>query len=168
MRTNKNKPKELAALESLLKLRESGKCLMFRSRVVRAELETTNGTEQGSKLQGDYEALDQIPQDERPLGSFNITDHMGGCIINPIVSDYLDEPLYRELLQRGLSDKDAHHITQAVSNNCDVFLTRDVKTIINRFVTTDPHFLDRRLALEGLCRGLRIVKPSELSTELAP
>ena len=41
MRTNKNKPKELAALESLLKLRESGKCLMFRSRVVRAELETT-------------------------------------------------------------------------------------------------------------------------------
>jgi hypothetical protein len=43
----------------------------------------------------------------------------------------------------------------AVHNRCD------------RFVTTDPHFLDRRATLEGSCRGLRIVRPSELSNELA-
>lgn len=155
---NKTKSaRELAALEELLKLRESGKCLMFRSRVVWTELERTNATEQRIKLQADYEALDQIPQDELPLGSFNITDHMGGCISNPIVSDYLDEALYRELLQRGLSDKDAHHITHAVSNKCDVFLTCDEKTIIK------PH----RKWLEDKFPRVKIRLPSELLAELS-
>ena len=45
-------------------------------------------------------------------------------------------------MDRGLAWKDAEHITQAVCNNCDVFLTRDVKTIIR------PHrtWLEKRLA----------------------
>jgi hypothetical protein len=42
----------------------------------------------------------------------------------------------------------------AVHNRCD------------RFVTTDPHFLDRRPELEKSCHGLRIVKPTELVSEL--
>jgi hypothetical protein len=71
---------ELVALERLLELRKSEKCRMFRSRVVRAEWEKTRDTEQRSKLQGDYEVLDQIPQDERPLGSFNITLEQTGVV----------------------------------------------------------------------------------------
>ncbi len=48
--------------------------------------------------------------------------------------------------------------------------TRDIADAFNgcdRLVTTDPHFLHRRSALEASCRGLRIVKPSELAAELA-
>jgi hypothetical protein len=94
---------------------------MFRSRVGRAELESTGGSEQLRKLQIDYEALDQIPQDERPTESFNIPDGMGGCVSGVVASDYLNEPLFTELQERGLSEKDAHHISHTVCNNCDVF-----------------------------------------------
>jgi hypothetical protein len=118
MRTTKKTCQELAALEMLLKRRESGKCLMFGSRV--EELERTRPTEQRT-------------------ASFNISDGMGGC--NVVTSDYLNEPLYEELLRRGLSKKDAHHITHAVCNNCDVFLTRDEKTIIKHRQWLEEKFL---------------------------
>jgi hypothetical protein len=142
------------ALRSLLKWRKFGKYLMFRSRVVRYEYEKNGQTEHRSKLQADYEALDQIPQDERPTVSFNITDRMG-CVSNVVTSDYLNEDLYKELQRRGLDEKDAHHITHAVCNNCDVFLTRDEGTIIR------PH----RQWLEEKFPRLKIRLPSELVAE---
>ena len=97
--------RELVALEKLLELRKSEKCLMYRSRVVRAKLKETPCPEQWRKLQADYEALDQIPQDERPTASYNMPDGMGGGVSGVVTSDYLDEPLYTELQQQGLSEK---------------------------------------------------------------
>ena len=44
----------------------------------------------------------------------------------------------------------------AVHNGCD------------RFVTTDPDFLDRRLELEALGKGILTRRPSELAAELFP
>jgi hypothetical protein len=72
------------------------------------------------------------------------------------MSDVQDDALCQELEQRGLGRTDAQHITQAVCNACDVFLTRDRKTIIN------PH----RAWLESRFPGLKIRLPSELVAEL--
>ena len=131
---------------------------MFRSRVVRSELEMTPSASRRSKLQADYEALDQIPVDERVLFIHKVTDQFGGYINNALTSDILDERRYRELPERGLSDKDAHHISHAVYNDCDVFLTRDERTIIRPY----------REWLEEKFPRLRVQLPSELVSDNLP
>jgi hypothetical protein len=147
---------ELAALEKLLEFRKAGLCLMYRSRVVRSELEMTPSPERRSKLQADYEALDQIPVDERVLFINKVSDHLGGHINNALTSDVLDERHYEELKASGLTDEDAHHLSHAACNDCDVFLTRDEATIIQ------PH----REWLEQKFPGFRVRLPSELVAEM--
>ena len=154
---DKKSLQEREALEELLRLRESRKIFMFRSRVVRAELEATKNPIKKDKLQADYEALDQIPKDENPIGSFNMTDRRGTCISNPIVSDILDENLYKEIIRDCLGEKnnkDAHHITHAYSNDCNVFLIRYEGIIKHR------EWLEERL------HALKIQRPSELRSKL--
>jgi hypothetical protein len=72
----------------------------------------------------------------------------------PIVSEIVDEALFKGLTTAGLKDADARHLMYAARNDCD------------RFVTTDPHFTSRRPELEALCQGLKIVTPSDLDAEL--
>jgi hypothetical protein len=74
-----------------------------------------------------------------------------------MISDSQNEPLRDELIQHGLEPTDAEHITQAVSNDCDVFLTRDERTIIIR----------HREWLEKRFPNLRVRLPSELLKEIA-
>jgi hypothetical protein len=74
-----------------------------------------------------------------------------------LIADCQDETLRRELLEHGLEPNDAEHLTQAVCNDCGVFLTRDEATIIN------PH----RQWLEQRFPNLKIRLPSELLNELA-
>jgi predicted nucleic acid-binding protein len=153
---HKKSRQELEALRSLWTLRESGKIFLFRSRVVRAELE--GASKNRDRLQADYESLDPIPKDENVVGFQHLTDHLGGTVSSyPLVSDILDEPIYKELTeQRRLRARDAHHITHAIGNNCDVFLTRDERTIMK------PH----REWLEHRFPGLRIRRPTELIEEI--
>ena len=80
----------------------------------------------------------------------------GAVSSNPIVSDILDENIYNELIRRGLDPGDAHHITHAVRNDCDVFLTRDEETIIN----THGAWLEEKF------KGLKIRRPSELLADI--
>jgi hypothetical protein len=56
----------------------------------------------------------------------------------------VDEQLFASLKTAGLKDADARHFMYAVHNGCD------------RFVTTDPDFLDRRTQLQALGRGILI------------
>jgi hypothetical protein len=81
-------------------------------------------------LVGEHEEREPLPQDERMVGFNALSDPSGGFIGFPIFSDVQDEKLRDELMEHGLDRRDAEHITQAVCNNCDVFLTRDVKSII--------------------------------------
>jgi predicted nucleic acid-binding protein len=83
---------------------------------------------------------------------------LGGFIANVGVSDVVDEPLFEQLKNAGLAsgkpsrrDSDALHLMYAVHHHCDWFVTLD-----SDFTTE----------LEPLCRGLRIVRPSELVAEL--
>jgi predicted nucleic acid-binding protein len=131
---NADKQRELAAMDTLDDMKKSGQISMeiFKSRVSRKEVERTKNPKQRANLQNDLERLQQIPQDEKLLG-FNIQSDRLTFISFPLMSDILDEKLYGELIQRGLSPDDAHHISHAICNECDVFLTHDMKTIVNPY-----------------------------------
>ena len=62
--------------------------------------------------------------------------------------------LFPDFRRIGLKEADARHLVNAVTTDCD------------RFVTTDPHFLSRRAALETHCGRLKIVAPTDLAAEL--
>ena len=131
---------ELAALEQLRMLYQEGKCTLLRSHIARGELERTKNDGLREQLKADYELLEGILQDEKVLGFHADYDHFGGAISYPLVSDIQDskifEEIYEEIKRRvsGARDfqvrRDAEHLTQAICNGCDVFLTRDYKTII--------------------------------------
>jgi len=71
-----------------------------------------------------------------------------------MISDVQDEAIRSELIAHGLEQRDAENITQAVCNDCDVFLTRDERTIIN----------PQRAWLEQRFPKLKVWLPSELLT----
>jgi hypothetical protein len=151
-----NEPIELAALKRLLAAHRAGSIVMRRSLVNLREVMDTEELTKQQALVADYEQLEPISKDEKVHGFHNQADQYGGFISNPLVSDVQDEAICRELEQRGLERRDAQHITQAACNDCDVFLTRDRKTIIG------PH----RSWLENRFLRLKIRLPSELATEL--
>jgi hypothetical protein len=73
-----------------------------------------------------------------------------------MVTETVDEGLFSDLTKASLSDSDARHLMYAVHNKCD------------RFVTLDTYdLLPKRSDVAPLCRGTKIVKPSELVAELA-
>jgi hypothetical protein len=148
-----NSRQELTAMDELLAMKASGQIPIeiFKSRVSRKEVERTNKPEQRAKLQSDLDALQQIPQDERILG-FNIQSDRFTFISFPLLSDILDETIYQELIQRGLEPDDAHHISHAICNDCDVFLTHDMDSIVK------PH----RQWIEQRYPKLKVSLPSEL------
>jgi hypothetical protein len=144
--------KELAALEQL-----ADRYSLFGSRLTLREATATAKKAQQDSLILDYKALEPIPKDEKLLGFNSQSDQYGGFISYPLIADCQDETLRRELLEHGLESNDAEHLTQAVCNDCGVFLTRDEATIIN------PH----RQWLEQRFPNLKIRLPSELLNELA-
>ena len=148
--------REMEGLEELLQRRRTGTLTIYRSRVVLRELERTADEDQRARLRADYESLEQIPQDERVLGFNNVIDLHGCSSCYPLVSDVQDEAICSELQAHGIDLGDAQHITQAVCNNCDVFLTRDEGTIISQ-----------RAWIEERFPGLKVRRPSELLDELA-
>ncbi len=125
----KKAPTESAALERLLADHYARKIVMYRSRVNLREVMATPCATQQQKLIADYEGLQAIPFDEKIVGFNAQTDQLGGFVGYSLISDVQDEAICRELEQRGLQRRDAQHITQAVCNGCDIFLTRDFRTI---------------------------------------
>jgi len=60
----------------------------------------------------------------------------------------VDEALFLDLKALGLKEADARHFMYAASNQCD------------RFLTLDPDFIDRRVALQQRCPSLQVVRLS--------
>lgn len=147
---------ELNALTVLLNKHTAGEITLFRSRVNLRELQATENAAQSRSLLSDYEALQPVPFDERHYGnSDEVVDPWGSVISSPLVSDVQDEKMLAQLQGLGLKPKDAEHITQALCNSCEVFLTRDEDSIIkirNRIETRFP--------------DIKILKPSELENQL--
>jgi hypothetical protein len=96
-----------------------------------------------------------VQADHRLLG-FNHQD-LGryGFIASPIISDIVDDELFTNLKAAGLKDDDdAKHIMYAAKNDCHYFVTLDTKDL-----------LGYRDAIEAVCPGIRIVRPSEFIAE---
>jgi hypothetical protein len=139
---------ELAAVTELERLGLT----MFGSHIGRSEAMNTKDENKRRQLVNQHDRLERTPKDEKLLG-FNVTtDHLGGFVCSPMISDVQDEQVRAELMQRGLEQRDAEHIAQAVANDFDIFLTCDKNTIIN------PH----RKWLEQRFPKLKIRLPSKL------
>ena len=142
---------ELAALNQLTE-----KYPLFGSHLARYEAEKTKDDTRREHLIADVDELKNVPNDQKLLG-FNVQISQYTCINSPIISDVQDEGIRAELMERGFKQRDAEHITQAVCNNCDVFLTRDESSIITPY----------REWLEQRFPSLKIRLPSELLAELS-
>jgi hypothetical protein len=145
IRGEENEP-ELEALKQL-----QARFDFYGSRFVREEASATAEPQMRDALIVQCNTLKPVPKDEKILGFHSQFDRFGGCCW-PMIADTHDDALCEELKNRGLKPKDAQHITQAVCNECGVFLTRDVKTIIRPY----GEWLEMRL------HPLKFWKPSEL------
>jgi hypothetical protein len=165
IRDSKSQP-ELTALQQLRLLRKQGKCVLLRSHIVRGELERTKNATLRERLKADFDALEGILNDEKLIGFNTVYDQYGGFTTNPLIEDIQDATIFNEIYQEikqrvsRATDfqmrRDAEHLTQAICNECDVFLTRDHKTIIGPM----------RDWLEVRYPRLRIRLPSELLAEM--
>jgi predicted nucleic acid-binding protein len=73
-----------------------------------------------------------------------------------MVTEIVDERLFSDLKKAGISDGDARHLMYAIHNKCDRFVTLDTSDL-----------LPKRSDVAPLCRGTKIVTPSELAAELS-
>ena len=101
-----------------------------------------------------------IVKEDWVRGSYATLEEENGSFASWYTGTHVvDEDLYRSLLNFGLKEEDACHLMYAVHNLCETFLTLD-----KHFLGTSSNSM--RGELEKLCRGLRILKPSELLAEL--
>jgi hypothetical protein len=146
-------PKSKRELAAVKELQKYG--MMFGSHIVHYEAANTPDESKRKQLTAEQAALRPVPKDEKLLG-FNATSEICGqyrsFVSRPVIADVQDESIRNELIKRGLEQRDAEHITQAVCNKCNVFLTRDEKSIIK------PH----RAWLEQRFPNFKVWLPSEL------
>jgi hypothetical protein len=148
-------PSEMAAVRSLLKARKKGKVEIVTSRESWREQDRTKDPTvraQFANARGDTPVVDN---DHKLLGFHNQMDRLGTVAVTPLITEIVDEGLFKGLTAAGLKEADARHLMYAARNDCD------------RFVTTDPDFTSRLSQLEALCPSLKIVTPSELATQLS-
>ena len=146
--------KEMSALNQLWHVKG---LKWFSSHLVNYEVGKTTDESKRNRLVAEYKEREIISKDERIVG-VNIqylSSPYGGFVSFYLLSDVQDEPLRAELIQQRFDQRDAEHIAQAVSNKCDVFLTRDKRTILNR-----------RSWLENRFPAMKVLLPSELLAEL--
>jgi len=145
---------EMEAVREIERAHSTGTIKRVTSRESWREQERTEDPVKRAKLEAARGEVSVVATDHVVLGFSNLSTPQGTTAVNPMVTDIVDEALFNDLKSIGLHDSDARHLMYAVANACD------------RFVTLDPHFLDRRAALEARCPSLRIVRPSELAAEL--
>jgi hypothetical protein len=150
---------EMTAVRKIMAASKSSRleiaCDLVTSRETWREQERTENQALRSQFEQDRPKIPVVAADHQLIGFHNSQDHLGGFCVCPIITDIVDESLFRDLKQADLKEADARHLMYAVCNGCD------------RFVTLDDDFLDRLASLHSLCRGLKICRPTELEAELA-
>jgi hypothetical protein len=147
---------ELAAVRILKDADAAGRVKLEGSNVNRREVDATANVGQRASLTREQQALSPILKDELFLGANTQYDQLGGFIANVFVSDTQDDNMRDRIIAMGVRQKrDAEHLTQAICNGCDYFLTRDKRTII-------PY----RDAIEAQYPPIKIRLPMELVEEL--
>ncbi len=123
------------------------------------EQDKTNKQSVLDQLKKNRDKIPVVLNDHKVLGFSSQDYQYRGFITSPLVTDIIDEKIFndaKKLLKRKKKnvENDARHIMYALCNNCE------------RFVTTDPDFIDNRNEIEKRFPEIRIVKPSELLKEL--
>jgi hypothetical protein len=98
-----------------------------------------------------------VPLDHRLEGFSFVPDPYEGFTNSPMLSDIVDQGLFdqlRVILPNKRSEPDARHLMYAVVNGCVYFVTLDTRDI-----------LPNKAQLDSLCRGMTIVRPTELVAE---
>ena len=139
---------EMKALRRIEGAHVAGHLKMVTSRQSWREQERTRDPVKRATLESARGEVSVVATDHTVLG------FSSGSTTTSFVTDIVDAQLFDDLKSIGLDDEDAKHLMYAVTNGCDVF------------VTLDPHFLDRRVALEVRCPSLRILKLSKFAAEL--
>jgi hypothetical protein len=148
--------REKAAMDELRAGVSLGRYVLRVSGVNDREVSDTQKMEQRAALTSEYKALSRIERDEKLLGINTVFDQRGGFVGNsPILSEIQDDGMRDDLVAMGLSQRDAEHLTQAICNNCEYFLTRDENSMIR------PH----KQKVEERFPSLKIRLPSELVGE---
>ena len=148
---------EMAAVHALVKADEKGQIEVYTSRWTWAEQDRTRDPLVRVQLKESRGEIEVVADDHRVIGFWNQEDARFGTVsVNPIVTEIVDEPLFSHLKKAGISDADARHLMYAIHNKCDRFVTLDTRDL-----------LPKRADVEPLCRGTKIVKPSELAAELS-
>jgi hypothetical protein len=147
-------PEERRVLELVEQHPKAMKLEIVTSRESWREQDRARDVQTREELRAGRAQTPVVTEDHRVLGSNALDLGHRGFIASPIVTDILDEAMFRQLKGHGLEDADARHLMYALCNGCE------------RFITTDPDFLDRRSALEGIHDRIRIVKPSEMLQEM--
>jgi hypothetical protein len=145
-------PTEMDAVRQIEAAAARGELEIVTSRETWREQDRTRDPAVRSQLEEDRENVPIVSHDHVMLGSTARYDSHGNWYGNsPILTEVVDQKLFAALKSAGLKDPDARHFMYAVRSGCD------------RFVTTDPDFLDRLLDLEALGEGILIQRPSELA-----
>ena len=144
----------MEALRRLVAIANSGTDLqVLTSRESWREQERARDPTVRALLEQSRPAVPLVREDHLRVG-FHYQESERGFIGYFALTEVVDEGLLDALKGAGLKPPDARHLMYAVHNGCDWF------------TTLDPDFFDRRNKLEAMCRGLRIVNPSELLAEL--
>jgi hypothetical protein len=106
--------------------------------------------ERREALKAAYDAAIKLEDDHRVKGFSNQDLGAMGYSSNPLVTDVPDEQIFADLCAMGFKAMDARHLTVAIHNKCDVFLT------------CDKRIVKRREEFQRRYATIRILKPSEL------
>jgi predicted nucleic acid-binding protein len=155
VRVDLEPPQEMAAVHALVKADEKGQIEIYTSRWSWSEQDRTGDDLLRVRLKESRGQIEVVPDDHQVLGFWNLEGPFGTVSTNPMVTPIVDEGLFSDLKKAGISDGDARHLMYAVHNKCDRFVTLDCRDL-----------LPNRSAVAPLCRGTKIVKPSELVAEL--
>jgi hypothetical protein len=158
VRSDLDPPSEMAAVKALLKAEAERKIEIVTSRETWREQDRAKEPAVRAQLAQARGEIPVVSNDHKLIGIHNQMDHLGTVSSAPIISDIVDDTLFKSLTAAGLEEADGRHLMYAACNGCDRFVTLDL-----------PHFIEngRRSQLEGLCQGLKIVTPSELAAELS-
>ena len=148
-------PSEMEAARALISARDRGELDLVTSVESWREQDKTVDPQRRAILTSGRGAVPRVKKDHTVLGFAPSADQLGGFVAYPLVTDVVDEVLFRGLKAVGLSDPDARHVMYAVHNGCCRFVTLDTNDI-----------LPKRSHVEAVCVGLKIMTPAELAREL--
>ena len=136
---------------ALRKLAADGVAVMSSNLVNYEAMKTANETKRNA-LVADHNTREKVAKNERIWGHQSYGDGLN-WVTYPLLSDVQDEQLQAEIIAQGIELYDAKHLSQAFSNDCDIFLTTDNGVIEHRA------WLEQRLKL-------KIRLPSELLKDI--